>query len=158
MRLKIFLMGITMISLTVFSNVGAARIENLNSFTIEEALTYSMEDELLANAEYEKIIEKYGYIRPFINIVQAEKTHIKHLEPLLEKYGVEYPELPEGVVILPDTLTEAYELGIEAEIENIAMYEKFLEKELPKDVEEVFIILKNASKNHLRAFRRQLEK
>ena len=105
MRLKIFLMGITMISLTVFSNVGAARIENLNSFTIEEALTYSMEEELLANAECEKIIEKYG---------------------------VKYPEIP-----------------------STAMYDKFLEKKLPKDIEEVFMRLKNASENHLRAFRRQ---
>ena len=40
------------------------------------------------------------------------------------------------------------------EIENIAMYERFLQQELPKDVRQVFESLKNASENHLRAFRR----
>ena len=59
-----------------------------------------------------------------------------------------------GIVKLPESLNEAYKAGVEAEIENIAMYERFLQQELPKDVRQVFESLKDASENHLRAFRR----
>ncbi len=158
MRIKTFLLGLIAVSVTVFSSIGAARMDSSDSFTIKEALTYSMEDELLARAEYEKIIENYGKVKPFINIIEAEKKHIKYLEPLLEKYGVEYPVIPDDAVVLPGTLEEAYRIGVEVEIANIAMYEKFLQNKLPDDVRGVFIKLKNASKNHLIAFERQLIK
>jgi hypothetical protein len=156
MKIKVVLLGLILLSVTAFSNIGAARIKGIDTFSIKEALTYSMEDELLAKAEYEKIIEKYGEIRPFTNIMEAEKRHIEYLEPLLQKYGVEYPKISKDEVIVPNSLKEAYEIGVEAEIANIEMYEKFLENEFPEDVREVFIKLKNASKNHLRAFKRQL--
>ena len=42
------------------------------------------------------------------------------------------------------------EIGVEAEIENIAMYESFLKRELPDDVREVYKRLKATSQNHLR--------
>jgi hypothetical protein len=158
MRIKNVLLGLMAISITAFSSVGAARMDGVDSFTIKEALTYSIEDELLARAEYEEIMEKYGEIRPFVNIIEAEKKHIEYLEPLLEKYGVEYPVIPDNSVILPDSLEESYRIGVEAEIANIAMYEKLLKNELPEDIRDIFIKLKNASKNHLKAFERQLMK
>lgn len=38
------------------------------------------------------------------------------------------------------------------------MYEKFLAQDIPDDIREVFEELMNASKNHLEAFKRRLEK
>lgn len=156
MRIKTILLGLMFVSITVFSSVGAARMSDESSFSIKEALTYAMEDELLARDEYEKITGKYGEIRPFSNIIEAEKRHIEYLEPLLKKYGVEYPVIPENAVVLPKSLEEAYHIGVEAEVANIEMYEKFLKNELPEDIREVFIRLKKGSENHLRAFERQL--
>ena len=74
---------------------------------------------------------------------------------IIEPNKIEIPkDESSGIVKLPESLNEAYKAGVKAEIENIAMYERFLQQELPKDVRQVFESLKNASENHLRAFRR----
>jgi len=63
----------------------------------------------------------------------------------------------------PATLKEAAKAGVQAEIDNIAMYERFLEQPGLRDpryaaVVDLFSRLKDASKNHLAAFQKQLEK
>ncbi|MFC1535147.1 DUF2202 domain-containing protein [Thermodesulfobacteriota bacterium] len=122
-------------------------------------LTYAVQDEYLARAEYELIIEKYGLSRPFSNIVRSEETHINMLIPLFEKYGFPVPENNASEhVVVPEDTKKALETGVRAEIENISMYKKFLEKELPNDVKLVFLRLKDASENHLRAFRNGLRR
>ena len=57
---------------------------------------------------------------------------------------------------LPKTLDEIYQLGVQAEENNIAMYNAFLSREdLPEDVQSVFERLLRASQNHLSAFSNQ---
>jgi len=58
------------------------------------------------------------------------------------------------VIHVPDAVqfAAALEAGRQAEIDNIAMYDRFLLRELPADVRQVFVQLKAASQNHLRAF------
>jgi|GEM_PF-1170022 len=129
-----------------------------SSYSIAEMLTLAIEDEYLARQEYETILDQYGDIRPFTNIIQAEDNHIAMLEPLLELYNVSIPkDTAIDSVVLPETLEATYEIGVQAEVNNIAMYERFLEEELPDDIRDVFQRLKNASYNHLEAFRRNLE-
>lgn len=133
-----------------FGSTGASEAED---FTLEEMLTYAIQDEYLAKTEYLAIIEKFEVDRPFTNIEKSEATHITWLLPLIEKYEVKIPEIdPADYVVIPDTLKEAYKIGIDSEVNNIAMYETFLEKDLPDDVREVFVKLRDASKNHLEAF------
>lgn len=128
-----------------------------SSYSIEEILTLAIEDEYLARQEYETILDKYGNIRPFTNIIQAEVNHIAMLEPLLEAYNVSIPkDTSIDSVVLPETLEATYEIGVQAEVNNIAMYERFLEEDLPNDVHAVFQRLKNASYSHLEAFNRNL--
>lgn len=55
-------------------------------------------------------------------------------------------------VTVPSSLQESDEIGVEAEIRNIEMYESFLKEDLPEDVRIVFENLKRASESHLRAF------
>lgn len=38
------------------------------------------------------MIDRFGSIRPFTNIVKSEETHIGLLAPLFEKYGFDLPE------------------------------------------------------------------
>jgi rubrerythrin len=52
----------------------------------------------------------------------------------------------------PKDWASAIEAGRQAEIDNIAMYDRFLAQTLPADVRQVFEQLKAASQNHLRAF------
>ena len=40
-----------------------------------EALQLALEDEYRAEAMYEAVIEDFGEVRPFINIIEAERRH-----------------------------------------------------------------------------------
>ncbi|MFH0993238.1 MAG: hypothetical protein V1761_02690 [bacterium] len=144
------------IDLTDAINLGAESALADEELTLEEMLTYALEDEYLAQAEYQAVIEAYGEVRPFINLVDAEAYHANLLLPLFSTYSV--PALtPVSVddITVADTLTAAIATSIEAEKANIAMYEKFLATDnLPADVETVFEYLLAASNRHLTALSR----
>ena len=140
------------------TDTGAAGASVDNEYSLEEMLVYAMEDEYLAQAEYDVIMDTYGVQKPFSNIIKAEATHISLLEPLFEEYDVSVPEKDwESLVVVPETLDAAYAIGVDAEEKNIAMYESFLKENLPDDVREVFEALMNASEKHLVAFQRQVD-
>lgn len=124
-------------------------------FTLEEMLNFAIEDEYLARQEYESIMDVYGQIRPFSNIIKAEETHIEMLKDIFEEYDLQLP-LDTSIehVVVPDELDLIYEIGVQAEIDNIAMYEVFLKQDISNDIREIFIELRDASKNHLAAFQR----
>lgn len=138
----------------------AAKVDN--DLTIQDMLTYAIQDEYLAHAEYEAIISKFGNVKPFTNIIKAEETHIKWLEDAFKAYKLPIPkDEAKKYIKVPETLIKAYEAGVQAEIENIAMYERFLGIPLIKsnaysDLRTLFTNLKNASQNHLEAFKKQL--
>lgn len=133
--------------------------EEKDTYTLQEMLTYAIENKYKARAEYELIIGKMDGDRPFTNIVKSEETHIALLKTLFEAHDIQMPEGDAGEhVLLPDTIDKALEIGVRAEIENIAMYEKFLSQDLTEDVESVFERLKSAFQNHLEAFKRGSEK
>ncbi|MBN1837799.1 MAG: DUF2202 domain-containing protein [Spirochaetales bacterium] len=135
---------------------GAKAAQGRSGLTLEEMLTYAIQDEYLARGEYALIMEEYGQVRPFSNIIRAEERHIEWLEELFRKHGLSVPkDAAAEHVVLPASLEAASQAGVQAELDNIAMYESFLRQDLPADVREVFERLKEASENHLRAFRRQ---
>ncbi|WKY42840.1 hypothetical protein Q5O14_09125 [Eubacteriaceae bacterium ES2] len=135
---------------------GALADQNL---TLEEMLTYSIQDEYIAQAEYARIICIYGTINPFANIIKAEGQHIAALEPLFANNGLTVPVNDAASrVVLPASLMESYQTGVTAEINNIAMYDKFLAEDLPDEVRTVFDSLRAASVNHLKAFQKNLDK
>jgi hypothetical protein len=163
----------TILLLTVFAFGGFAVLQGFAELTdygakgalsqsdldLKAMLTYAIQDEYLAKAEYELIMDKYGVIRPFSSIVKSEEQHIAYLVDLFRNYGFAVPEdTAKDHVVLPRDLKSSFETGVQAEIENIAMYEAFLERELPADVRDVFEKLKSASENHLRAFQNNLRK
>ena len=132
---------------------GALAALEKDDFTIEEMLVYAIQDEYMARQEYESIMDEFGEQRPFSNIIDAEVTHIQWLKELFDKYGYEIPtDDVAGYVVLPASIEAALEAGVQAEINNIAMYEKFMEEDLPDDIMDVFIELRDASQNHLAAF------
>lgn len=137
-------------------NMGADAAKKDSDLTTQDMLKYTIEDEYLAQTIYNYIISEFGNIRPFSNIINSEANHIELLKPLLEKYASIPTNNAKDIIIKFETIQEAYEAGIRAEIDNIKMYETFLSKELPDDVKVVFTELLNASKNHLQAFSRRL--
>jgi len=138
---------------------GAEGSFNNTNFTLEQMLIYAIQDEYLARAEYEYLINELNAGNPFTNIIKAEKTHISLLIPLFEKYNFDIPEDTSSEHLIPATsITEALETGVLAEVNNIAMYEQFLDADLSDDVRAVFIELRDGSKNHLAAFERKLSR
>jgi len=125
-----------------------------DGYTLEEMLTMAINDEYLAQAEYQAIIDTFGVTRPFTNIVAAEQTHIDLLLGLFETYGITVPEnTAANSVVIPETITSAIATGVDTEKANIAMYEAFLAQgDLPEDVTNVFTYLVEASTHHLNAF------
>lgn len=138
---------------------GAAGSFENSDFSLEQMLIYAIQDEYLARAEYEYLINELNAGSPFTNIIRAEETHIALLIPLFEKYDFEVPEDTSSEYLIPATsITEALETGVLAEVNNIAMYELFLETDLPDDIRSIFIELRDGSKNHLSAFERKLSR
>lgn len=137
-----------------YGAAGASKLTD-ESLTLEKMLVFAIQDEYLARGEYQKVIEKFGSRRPFSNIIKAEERHISWLKPLFAKYGVALPA-DRGLELakVPATFTEALQIGVDAEVVNIAMYERFLKKDLPKDIQDVFSLLLAGSQNHLEAFKR----
>jgi len=137
-----------------YGSTGALADEDL---TLADMLTYAIQDEYLAHAEYVYIIDTFGSVRPFTNIIRAEEEHISQLIPLFTAYGIAVPEdTGSDYVGAVSSLTAAYQAGEAAEISNIAMYDAFLAQDLPDDVRIVFENLRDASENHLAAFRNHL--
>jgi hypothetical protein len=129
---------------------------NLDSLTTSDMIILAMKDEYLARQEYATILGVYPGLNPFASIIQSEVKHINALKPLFETYDIE-PVQDESLnhVVLPTDLKDAFYICVEAEVNNIAMYALFLEREdLPEDVRFVFENLMSASYNHLKAFYR----
>ena len=129
---------------------------DLDSLTVNDMIILAMKDELLAHQEYTTILEVYPGLNPFASIIRSEVKHINALTPLFEIYDIE--EIKDeslNHVVLPTKLSHAFYICVEAEVNNIAMYALFLEREdLPEDVRLIFKNLMSASYNHLKAFYR----
>ncbi|SDZ86318.1 hypothetical protein SAMN05421743_101456 [Thalassobacillus cyri] len=136
---------------------GAKGALNATSLNLPQMLTYAIQDEYLAQARYRDVLNNFGYVRQFANIQQAELRHIQALLPLFQRYQVPVPaDISETFVSTPASVKQAFAGAVQAEIDNISMYNKFLSYMLPKDVRMVFTNLRNASMNHLAAFERGL--
>lgn len=122
------------------------------------ALREALEDEYRARATYRQIIETFGPVRPFVNIVEAEGRHADALLAQFRRLGIApQPDTWPGRVTTPATLAEACASAVQAEIENAAMYDRLLAEITDPQVREVMLRLKEASQErHLPAFRRCL--
>lgn len=133
-----------------------ARVDINSDIPVQtQILRIAVYDEFKAYETYTKIIEKFGYVNPFVNIKEAEARHYSMLIILLEKYGVEIPinDWADKITI-PNTLIECCELGVAGEIKNIQMYDNLIANTNELDVKDVLYRLQAASfNNHLPAFR-----
>ncbi len=138
------------------------KIENLKypvgnlSNAVKDALDQAIEDEYKAHTVYEKVIDKLGSVRPFIMIVRAEEQHIASLKAIYDKYGITIPENQwENKIEVPGNLKESCQVGVDAEIANVALYR---DKLIPavKDYEDITTVFNNLMKasenNHLPSF------
>ena len=126
------------------------------SATTAAALNSAIDDEYKARAFYDAVIDEFGPIRPFVPIRDAETRHIEALVRLFNAYSLSAPSDPHaGQLKAPDTVQEACQIAVQAEIDNAALYDEILVGVTEEDVIMVFGRLQAASlDNHLPAFKR----
>ena len=116
----------------------------------------ALDDEYKARAFYRLVIKTFGPVRPFINIMEAEHTHARAVEALCARYGIPLPNDDwETKLEPPSSILDACRAGVEGELENIAMYDRFLRKTEEPEVRHLFQRLQARSRDaHLPAFER----
>jgi hypothetical protein len=119
-------------------------------------LMLALDDEYMAHAIYTQVIADFGEVRPFSNIVEAEARHIEALTTLFQRYEVPIPtDTWPGRAPRYESLQEACEAGVVAEIENGELYDRLLAGTSRPDILAVYRNLQEASQErHLEAFRR----
>lgn len=130
----------------------------MSNAEIIAALSEALDDEYRARATYHKVIERFGPVRPFVNIVEAENRHIAALLRQFERFGARPPaDTWQDRVTAPDLLAQACAAGVEAEIENETLYARLLDRVIDPGARAVMQRLQAASRErHLPAFRRCL--
>jgi len=129
-----------------------------HQYNLQKALVYAIQDEHVAQGEYQYINRRFNSPPAFRGIVNAEGGHITALTNLFVQRGWPVPpNVASRYIVTVNTLAEAYAVGVQAEIDNIAMYNKFLSRtDLPSNWRTVFTNLRDASVCHQNAFERQL--
>jgi len=123
--------------------------------TIEQILTATIQDEYHAEAVYERVLAEHGDVFPFVNIVRAEARHAASIANLFATRGLAVPARVWTVENVPgfSTVPAACAAAADAEIDNVALYDRYLATDLPADVRTVFANNRTASiDNHLPAF------
>jgi hypothetical protein len=147
--------------------------QNQSALTNEEVagLLFMREEEKLSQNVYSFLAKKWGP-RPFGNILQAEAAHTAWVSALLKKYQIADPSaaLPPGKFADP-TLQKLYNelekqgsisrieaLKVGATVEDVDLYDlnRWAKTTTRADHRQVYENLARGSRNHLRAFVRNL--
>ncbi len=121
-----------------------------------EAINAALDDEFKARAVYDQVINQFGEVTPFSNIINAEVQHANSLKELYVKYDLEMIE-DKWTGNIPDieSVDVACEVGVQAEIDNAALYDGLFAQVDNQDIIAVFTSLRDASQDkHLPAFER----
>ncbi|HAP76168.1 MAG TPA: ferritin [Acidimicrobiaceae bacterium] len=152
--------------------------QQLDSFPVAEltdeeiaALVWMREEEKLAHDVYSALGAIYD-VQVFDNIAAAEQTHTEAVLALLARYGIADPAEGLGVGEFTDpTLQALYDqlvavgsasmdaaFRVGAEIEELDIVDLQDRATTTPDIQFVFGNLERGSRNHLRAFTKQLER
>ncbi|HHH38882.1 MAG TPA: DUF2202 domain-containing protein [Sedimenticola sp.] len=148
-----------------------ATATELNTTEAEELL-FMREEEKLARDIYLNAYEKWRY-PVFLNISRAEQSHMDTMASKLESHGLEDPVTDDTVGVFAneelaalfqqldaataDSLIEALKTGALIEETDIADLQQAIEDSTHPDVTLAYENLLRGSRNHLRAFVRQIE-
>jgi hypothetical protein len=156
--------------LSVRPAISTLAVEHLSEDEVADIL-YMREEEKLARDVYQTLYETWN-LPIFSNIAQSEQTHTEAVRTLIEKYALTDPVTDDSVGVFTNTtLQELYtslvERGKKSTIEALMVGATIEDLDI-KDLQEalgrtdnvdstlVYENLTRGSRNHLRAFNRQL--
>lgn len=129
-------------------NIGGEQLDA----NAEKAVVRALEDEWRAQATYETASQPMAAAR-LGNFARMEQRHAQALAYVLEQHGNAVPTRPAYTPAVPKDAPTMCKAGVEAEKQNIALYDELLRASLPEDVKCVFRHLQLVSKQrHLPAF------
>ena len=137
---------------TYFTELDDNTVLEVEITELKSLLDILYQDEYNTKSTYEEIIDEFGPNILYNNLIQAEAQHMNALERIYTRYELQIPDMDARTPNLPDNLLDTYTLGKEAEEANIALYDKYLDEDLPEDIRFTFERLMNASYHHLDAF------
>ena len=137
---------------TYFTELDDNTVLEVETTELKSMLDILYQDEYNTKSTYEEIIDEFGPNILYNNLIQAEAQHMNALEHIYARYDIQIPDMDARTPNLPDNLLDTYTLGKEAEEANIALYDKYLDEDLPEDIRFTFERLMNASYHHLDAF------
>ncbi len=139
----------------------------------KKGLIQMREEEKLAHDVYTTLHKKWGQ-RIFDNISGSEQTHTDTIKYLLEKYNIVDPVKDNTVGVFTDknmqelynslvaqgdkSLTEGLKVGVTIEDLDIKDLNEFIAKTDNEDILVAYQNLNKGSRNHMRAFIRNLER
>ena len=184
MRVLNLLITILILSANNYSYAGSNRgqfsqgkqnsAEQSQELTAEEldGLLYMREEEKFARDVY-LTLDSYFDTNIFGNIASAEQKHMDSVKNLINKYGLTDPieneddigsftvlkfsEFYDNSTSNDVTIEEAIRTGIEIEETDIIDIQEFINETNNTEIRNVYENLLRGSRNHLRAFVRQLE-
>lgn len=121
----------------------------------QPAMDEAIQDEFRSQFTYQKVVDTFGNVAPFANIVQAEAQHVSELQALYQVRGLTPPASQWNSDNVPtySSVQAACAAGVASETANIALYDRLLAQNLDSDVRAVFERLRTASQDqHLPAF------
>ena len=93
----------------------------MSDINLEAVLLEALDDERKAEATYAAVIEKFGEVRPFINIIDAERRHSAAIERQMTRLNFVIPANHwEGKGAAPATLAEACSMAVDAAVDPVA--------------------------------------
>lgn len=129
------------------------------------------QEEMLARDVYNELYKKWN-LKIFDNIAKSEQTHMDTVLVLLQTYGYQDPINPDQpgqyasaelqniydqlIAQGSSSLTDALEVGAIIEDLDINDLNKYLQSVDNEDIRVAYQNLQKGSRNHLRAFARQL--
>jgi hypothetical protein len=125
--------------------------------TAVAAMDRAIQDEYHAEQIYEGVLEDFGALLPFANVVRAEARHSESIARVYWNHEMAVPASAWSRDNVPrfQSVPEACAAAVLEEEKNIAMYDELLREELPLDVRTVFSSNRDASlSSHLPAFQR----
>lgn len=143
--------GVSPVSMTTATSTGSQATTTETLAAMERAI----QDEYHAENIYLRVMADFGEVWPFVNIVNAEERHSVAVAGLYRNRGLDVPASRWNLDNVPrfGSIPEACAAAVQAERENIALYDSFLAMDLPNDVRNVFTNNRLASlQNHLPAF------
>jgi hypothetical protein len=139
----------------------------------ENGLLLMREEEKLARDVYTVLADKWQ-LNIFSNIAQSEQTHMNVMGGLLETYSITDPVVDDTVGVFTNPELQALYLSlvsegsvsrdsalkVGAQIEDLDIYdlERLLSETNKPDIISAYQNLQKGSRNHLRAFIRQIER